>query len=77
MTLSKGVNMFKTLIIDGMHCNHCVGMINIELYKIKEVLDVKVDISTKRAVVRLTESIPNSVLRKAIESAGYDLINII
>lgn len=69
--------MFKTLLIDGMHCNHCVGMINIELYKIKEVLDVKVDISSKRAVVRLTSPIPNNIFRRAIETAGYELVNII
>lgn len=69
--------MFKTLLIDGLHCNHCVGIINIELYKIKEVLDVKVDIGTKRVIVRLTEPIPNIVFRQAIETAGYDLINII
>jgi len=69
--------MFKTLLIDGMHCSHCVGIINIELYKIKEVLDVKVDISTKRAIVRLTNAVPNNLLRSAVENAGYTLINII
>jgi copper chaperone len=69
--------MYKTLLIDGLHCNHCVGIINIELYKIKEVLDVKVDIGTKRVIVRMTEPIPHNVFRRAIETAGYDLINII
>lgn len=69
--------MFKTLIIDGMHCSHCVGIVNIELYKIKEVLDVKVDISTKRTIVRLTGPIPNDVFKQAIETAGYELLNII
>lgn len=69
--------MFKTLLIDGMHCNHCVGIINIELYKIKEVLDVKVDIGSKKAIVRLTEAIPNDTFRVAVETAGYTLTNII
>lgn len=69
--------MFKTLLIDGMYCSHCAGIINIELFKIKEVLDVKVDISNKRAIVRLSEVIPNDKFRIAVETAGYTLINII
>lgn len=69
--------MFKTLLIDGMHCNHCVGIINIELYKIKEVLDVKVDIANKRATVRLTGPIQNDAFRQAVETAGYNLVNVV
>lgn len=69
--------MFKTLLIDGMNCSHCVGIINIELYKIKEVLDVQIDIGSKKAIVRLTEAIPNDRFRTAIETAGYTLTNVI
>lgn len=69
--------MFKTLLIDGMHCNLCVGILNIELYKIKEVVNVKIEFSNKKAIIRLTSVVPKSLLRNAVEKAGYNLINII
>ncbi|KAF0222715.1 MAG: Copper-exporting ATPase [Erysipelotrichaceae bacterium] len=61
----------KKISIKGMHCSHCAGLINIELYSIKEVMDVKVDIRDQQAIVRLKQDIDNALLIRAVEKAGY------
>lgn len=68
--------MKKTLHIEGMHCSHCAGLVNIELYDLKEVVDVKVDIRDKTAIVTLTKDISDLWLINAIERAGYKVTSI-
>ncbi len=63
--------MKKIISIKGMHCSHCAGLINIQLYSIKEVADVKVDIKEQRAIVALNGDVENEVLIRAVEKAGY------
>jgi copper chaperone CopZ len=65
--------MKKTISIKGMHCSHCAGLVNIQLYSIKEVIDVKVDVRDQRAVVILKCDVDDSVLTRAIEKAGYSV----
>ena len=59
-----------------MHCSHCAGLVNIQLYSIKEVVDVKVDVRDQRAIVTLKSDVDNNVLTKAIEKAGYSVVMI-
>ncbi len=68
--------MKKTISIKGMHCSHCAGLVNIQLYSIKEVVDVKVDVRDQRAIVTLKSDVDNNVLTKAIEKAGYSVVMI-
>ncbi|KAF0224463.1 MAG: heavy metal transport/detoxification protein [Erysipelotrichaceae bacterium] len=68
--------MKKTIFIEGMHCSHCAGLVNIELFGIKEVIDVKVSIGDKTAIVVLKSDVSNIVLTKAVEKAGYKVVNI-
>jgi len=68
--------MRKTIFIEGMHCSHCAGLVNIQLYGIKEVMDVKVDIGDKTAIVVLKSDVANNVLALAVEKAGYKVVSI-
>jgi copper chaperone CopZ len=68
--------MRKTIFIEGMHCSHCAGLVNIQLYGIKEVMDVKVDIGDKTAIVVLKSDVANKVLALAVEKAGYKVVSI-
>lgn len=68
--------MRKTIHIEGMNCSHCIGLVNIELYALKEVRDVKVDIRDKTAIVTLTKDINELWLINAIERAGYRVTSI-
>lgn len=69
--------MFKTLKIEGMNCGHCAGAVKIELFKIKEVKDVTVDIKTKSAIVNLDQPVEFETFKSAIEDAGYTLTQLI
>lgn len=69
--------MRKTISIKGMHCGHCAGLVNIQLYSIKEVVDVKVDVRDQRAIVTMTSDVDDVVLTRAIEKAGYSVEKII
>jgi len=65
--------MKKTISIKGMHCSHCAGLVNIQLYSVKEVIDVKVDVRDQRAIVILKSDVDDRVLTQAIEKAGYSV----
>lgn len=49
--------MYKTLLIKGMHCGHCAGMVQVELFKIPEVVDVSISVTKKNAIVRLSSPV--------------------
>jgi copper chaperone CopZ len=68
--------MRKVIQIEGMHCGHCAGLVNIQLYGLKEVMDVKTDIGTKTSIVTLSRNVDNTILSEAIEKAGYQVISI-
>lgn len=68
--------MRKTIYIEGMRCSHCAGLVNIQLYGIKEVMDVKVDIRDKTAVVVLKREVANNILISAVEKAGYKVASV-
>lgn len=63
----------KTLNVEGMSCMHCVKKVETALKEIKEVKSVKVSLENKTAEVTLKEDVDNSVLKKAIEDAGYEV----
>lgn len=69
--------MKKIVHIEGMSCSHCAAMVNIELYRIKEVTNAKVDVRDKTAIVTLSIDIEDSTIRNAVEKAGYSVTNIV
>lgn len=60
-----------TYIVPGMSCGHCVGAVDGELRKVGGVSDVTIDLDTK-AVVVTGSALDDSVLRAAIDEAGYE-----
>jgi copper chaperone CopZ len=68
--------MKKTLHIDGMVSSHCAGLINIEMYQLDGVQDVKVSLGDKTAVVTSDRLIDEHEFFKAVEKAGYTLVSI-
>ena len=69
--------MKKIVHIEGMSCSHCAALVNIELYRIKEVTNAKVDVRDKTAVVTLSIDIDDSIIRNAVEKAGYKVTDIV
>ena len=69
--------MYKTLLIKGMHCGHCAGMVQVELFKIPEVVDVSINVTKRNAIVRLTEPVTFDTFAKYVSEAGYTLERLI
>ena len=69
--------MYKTLVIEGMHCGHCAGMVQVELYKIPEVVDVSISVMKKNAIVRLTSPVSFETFADSVSEAGYTLERLI
>ena len=70
----KGINMQKTIKIEGMMCQHCVAHVAKALQAVDGVENVEVNLKKKTAVV--DTKIDNSVLIKAVEDAGYTVKKI-
>ncbi len=59
-----------TYTVSGMHCGHCKASVTEELSEVEGVEAVDVDLDAK--LVAVTGSgLDDSVLRAAIEEAGY------
>ena len=67
--------MEKEILIEGMHCNHCVDAVKKALSEIDGVSEVKVDLKKNIAVVDV-ENVDDGVLADAIDSIGFEATNI-
>lgn len=65
----------KIIRISGMHCQHCVNAVTASIDKI-DGASAKVSLSGSRAVVSCDREIDEDALRKAVESAGYEVVSI-
>ena len=63
----------KTLNVEGMSCMHCVKKVETALKDVKGVKSVNVSLENKTAEVTLKEDVDLSVLKKAVEDAGYEV----
>lgn len=66
----------QTLSIEGMMCEHCAAHVKTALEKIPGVDSVKVDLKGKCAAVKTKADIDEATYRKAIEDAGYKLVEV-
>lgn len=72
----KGVKTMKKVVkIDGMMCNHCTGRVSEILNNIDGV-EANVSLEDKCAYLTLSSNVEDSVIKKAIEDAGYTVISI-
>ncbi len=68
--------MKKTLIVEGMSCGHCVMAVKKAVGALNGVMEVEVDLATKKVEVD-GENLNDSLIKEAIEDAGYDVLEII
>lgn len=67
----------KTLIVEGMTCNHCVNTVKRAISSLDGVSFVEVDLGSKKAKVSFDEKILNEdVIKKSIEEWGYKVSSI-
>jgi copper chaperone len=68
--------MKKQLSIEGMSCGHCVKHVEEALKEIGGVTSVAVDLAKKKAVVEASDGVAEAQLKKAVEEAGYEVVDI-
>lgn len=68
--------MKKEISIEGMSCGHCVKHVEEALREVPGVSDVHVDLQGKNAVVEGEETVNDTLLRAAVEEAGYEVTGI-
>jgi len=67
--------MKKTIMINGMMCEHCKAHVEQALGAIDGV-SATVDLKGKRALVELSAPVSDEELRKAVTDAGYEVVSI-
>ena len=60
----------KTIIIEGMQCNHCKMSVEKALSSIEGITAVEVSLENKTAIVEATREIENIKINEVIEEAG-------
>ena len=66
--------MTVTMNINGMMCEHCEARVKKTLEAIPQVEKAEVSHKENRAVVTLSEEVPFSVLKEAVEAQDYEVV---
>lgn len=66
-------NMKKVINIEGMQCNHCKMSVEKALSSIDGVKNVEVSLENKNALIESDIQIDDSIIKKAIEEAGFEV----
>lgn len=59
--------------VPGMSCGHCVTAVRGDLERVPGVVDVEVDLATKRVVLR-GDGVDRETVRAAVDDAGYEAV---
>ena len=63
--------MTKTMKIEGMMCGHCEAAVKKALEALDGVASAEVSHEKGSAVLTMSKNVEYSVLKKAVEDAGY------
>ena len=61
----------KTIVIEGMQCNHCKMMVEKVLEALDGVEKVEVNLENKTATLEISKEVENSKIKEVIEEAGF------
>ncbi len=64
------------LQVEGMTCASCVARVEKALLKVPGVVSASVNLATERATVQALSTVPVSVLKSAVEKAGYGATDV-
>ena len=69
--------MKEEIKIEGMMCENCVKHVTKALQGIVGVIDVKVSLENKNAIIETSNEIADEVIKNAVDEAGYTATEII
>lgn len=64
----------KTLKIEGMHCNSCVLLLTDAISEVKGVDEVKIDLRSKEAKIKVLDESVLAQVKIVIQNEGYKVI---
>lgn len=68
--------MEKIIYIEGMACGHCKAAVEKALGALDGVSKVEVSLEDKCAKVSLEKNLDDSILKKTVDQAGYEVVEI-
>ncbi len=71
------VKFMKTILIEGMQCNHCKMTVEKVLGAIEGVTNVEVSLENKNAVIEYNKEIDDSKIEEVIKEAGFEVTGIV
>lgn len=73
----KGENqMKKELSVEGMMCQNCVKHVTRALESISGTEQIQVNLDEKKAIVNISDTVTDDMLKSAISEAGYEVTEI-
>lgn len=73
----KSKQIFTTVHIENMTCNHCVKKISEALFNLSGVKDVKVDLTKKTATLYREQNVAEDDVKNVIEQKGFKVNKIV
>ena len=73
--IKEETKMKKTILIEGMMCNHCKAHVERALTALEGVT-VEISLEDKAAYLTMEQEIGDDVLAKAVTDAGYEVVEI-
>ena len=61
----------KTIVIEGMQCNHCKMTVEKVLGALEGIEKVEVNLGDKTAVIEIAKEVADSKIKEVIEEAGF------
>ena len=61
----------KEILIDGMMCENCTARVKKVLSALDEVESVDVSLENKKAIIKTSKEIENSIIKETIEDIGF------
>lgn len=61
----------KTIVIEGMQCNHCKMTVEKVLGALEGIEKVEVNLGDKTAVIEMAKEVADRKIKEVIEEAGF------
>jgi len=74
--LPKDEPIIRTMHIEGMMCGHCEAMVKRVLEAIDGVVEATASHTAGTAIVRMSTSVEDDLLRQAVEDEDYTVLSI-
>lgn len=76
LVLKRSTSMNKSIMIEGMKCEHCANFVKKALQAVDGVESAAVDLTAKKADVRTNKDVSDKALSDAVADAGFQVVGI-